>query len=235
MRLTLLRRALVIASLTRAISGPWRGNNGNARGSLGIASVRTDPRESLQTAGFSERALPGANVRPKIAPRRSPVRVRLAPLPFVGIPGPPFEAALLLQPICNPRFHDRCRKRPKNDAFRCRRLRRVVRLALDVHAGARGARNLPAVLGDPLEVQGDRGSHLALDVLEAGPRPDAAGKVGRPGGVVGRRSAVDQDQVALGPFGGTGQRSGSGAGSRSSAVASTSPIVRPGASKSSTP
>jgi hypothetical protein len=43
-----------------------------------------------------------------------------------------------------------------------------ARLALDVHAGARGFRKLPAVLGDPFEVDRDRASHLALDLLERG-------------------------------------------------------------------
>jgi hypothetical protein len=57
-----------------------RGNNGNAHRSLGIGWVRPHPRESLQTGSFSERAPPGANLRALIAPRRSPVRVRLAPL-----------------------------------------------------------------------------------------------------------------------------------------------------------
>jgi hypothetical protein len=63
----------------RGVRSVGRGNNGNAHGSLGIGRVRPHPRESLQTRGFSERVPPGANVRPLIAPRRSPVRVRLAP------------------------------------------------------------------------------------------------------------------------------------------------------------
>jgi hypothetical protein len=63
----------------RGVRSVGRGNNGNAHGSLGIGRVRPHPRESLQTGGFSERAPTGANVRALIAPRRSPVRVRLAP------------------------------------------------------------------------------------------------------------------------------------------------------------
>jgi hypothetical protein len=85
------------------------GNNGNAHGSLGIVRVRPHPRESLQNRSFSERAPPGTNVRP-IAPRRSPVRVRLAPsktleigtIPRVlsAFPGTGRESQALVKCVC---------------------------------------------------------------------------------------------------------------------------------------
>ena len=63
--------------------------------------------------------------------------------------------------------------------------------------GPEGCRNLPAVLDDPLEVEGDRGSHLALDGLERLTGRDAPGQIGRPGRVVRGWTALDQDQIAL--------------------------------------
>jgi hypothetical protein len=57
-------------------------------------------------------------------------------------------------------------------------LRSGARLALDVHARARRCRNLPAVLDDPLEVESDRGSHLALDILERGSGRNATRQIG---------------------------------------------------------
>jgi len=77
--LLLACRAGLAAKLAEAFAAEARGNNGNAHGSPGIGRVRLHTRELLQTGSFSERALPGANVRALIAPRRSPVRVRLAP------------------------------------------------------------------------------------------------------------------------------------------------------------
>jgi hypothetical protein len=74
-----VRSAVVKPAMAVSLAAWARGNNGNAHGSLAIASVRTDPRESLQTAGFSRPARSDANARSLIATRRSPVRVRLAP------------------------------------------------------------------------------------------------------------------------------------------------------------